>query len=51
MKMKNFLIINKSPGLVMHPGAGCHDGTLGKCFGIPFPRIKKIAPLWDCPSV
>ena len=25
---EDFLIINKSPGLVMHPGAGCHDGTL-----------------------
>lgn len=24
----DIIVINKQPGLVVHPGAGCHDGTL-----------------------
>lgn len=39
---ENFLIINKSPGLVMHPGAGCHDGTLANALAFHFPELKKL---------
>ena len=34
---EDFLIINKLPGLVMHPGAGCHDGTLANALAFHFP--------------
>ena len=39
---ENFLIINKSPGLVMHPGAGCHDGTLANALAFHFPELKQL---------
>ena len=38
----DFLIINKSPGLVMHPGAGCHDGTLANALAFHFPGLKQL---------
>ena len=38
----DFLIINKSPGLVMHPGAGCHDGTLANALVFHFPGLKQL---------
>ena len=38
----DFLIINKSPGLVMHPGAGCHDGTLANALAFHFPDLKQL---------
>jgi 23S rRNA pseudouridine1911/1915/1917 synthase len=37
-KDENYLIINKPPNLVMHPGAGCNNGTLGKWITISFSR-------------
>ena len=24
----DYIIVNKNPGLIMHPGSGCYDGTL-----------------------
>ena len=38
----DFLIINKSPGLVMHPGAGCHAGTLANALAFHFPDLKQL---------
>ena len=39
---EDFLIINKSQGLVMHPGAGCHDGTLANALAFHFPDLKQL---------
>jgi len=39
---EDFLVVNKSPGLVMHPGAGCHDGTLANALAFHFPDLKKL---------
>ncbi len=39
---EDFLIINKPPGLVMHPGAGCHDGTLANALTFHFPDLKQL---------
>ena len=39
---EDFLIVNKSPGLVMHPGAGCHDGTLANALAFHFPDLKQL---------
>lgn len=39
---EDFLIINKPPGLVMHPGAGCHDGTLANALAFHFPDLKQL---------
>ncbi len=39
---EDFIIINKSPGLVMHPGAGCHDGTLANALAFHFPYLKQL---------
>ena len=39
---EDFLIINKQPGLVMHPGAGCHNGTLANALAFHFPELKKL---------
>tara|TARA_Y100000994_G_scaffold87007_1_gene72086 strand:+ start:22626 stop:23549 length:924 start_codon:yes stop_codon:yes gene_type:complete len=39
---EDFIIINKSPGLVMHPGAGCHDGTLANALAFHFPHLKQL---------
>ena len=39
---EDFLIINKSQGLVMHPGAGCHDGTLANALAFHFPNLKQL---------
>ncbi len=39
---EDFLIINKPPGLVMHPGAGCHNGTLANALVFHFPDLKKL---------
>lgn len=38
----DFLIINKPSGLVMHPGAGCHDGTLANALAFHFPFLKDL---------
>ena len=39
---EDFLIVNKSPGLVMHPGAGCHNGTLANALAFHFPELKLL---------
>jgi 23S rRNA pseudouridine1911/1915/1917 synthase len=39
---EDFIMINKSPGLVMHPGAGCHSGTLANALAFHFPELKKL---------
>ena len=39
---EEFLIINKPSGLVMHPGAGCHDGTLANALAFHFPDLKQL---------
>ena len=39
---EDFLIINKQPGLVMHPGAGCHNGTIANALAFHFPELKKL---------
>ena len=39
---EDFLIINKPSGLVMHPGAGCHDGTLANALAFHFPDLKQL---------
>ena len=39
---EDFLVINKSSGLVMHPGAGCHNGTLANALAFHFPQLKQL---------
>ncbi len=39
---EDFLIINKSPGMVMHPGAGCHSGTLANSLAYHFPDLTAL---------
>ncbi|MAV61683.1 MAG: RluA family pseudouridine synthase [Gammaproteobacteria bacterium] len=37
-----YLIINKPSNLIMHPGAGCHDGTLANGLLFRFPELRNI---------
>ena len=39
---KDYLIINKPFNLVMHPGAGCHNGTLANGLLFYYPELKTI---------
>jgi 23S rRNA pseudouridine1911/1915/1917 synthase len=39
----NYLIINKPTNLIMHPGAGCFNGTLANGLLYRYPELKKIA--------
>ena len=39
---EHFLIINKPPGLVMHPGAGCSNGTLANALAFHYPELTKL---------
>ena len=39
---EDFIIVNKSPGLVMHPGAGCQNGTLANALAFHFPELKQL---------
>ena len=41
-KDDNFLVINKPPNLVMHPGAGCNNGTLANGLLFRFPELKLL---------
>ena len=41
-EQKNYLIINKPYDLVMHPGAGCKNGTLANGLLYRFPELKKL---------
>lgn len=38
----NFIIINKKPGLVMHPGAGCYSGTLANGLIYKYPELTNL---------
>jgi len=37
-----FLIINKPYGLVMHPGAGCNNGTLANALAFHYPQLIQL---------
>ena len=39
---QNYLIINKPPNLIMHPGAGCNSGTLANGLLHRFPELELI---------
>ena len=39
---KDFIIINKPSGLVMHPGSGCYDGTLANALLFKYPELKHL---------
>ena len=39
---EDFLVINKQPGLVMHPGAGCPNGTLANAIAFYYPDSSKL---------
>ena len=39
---KDFIIINKPPGLVMHPGSGCYDGTLANGLIYSYPELANL---------
>ena len=41
---KQFLIIDKPSGLVVHPGAGVRQGTLANALLFHYPEIKDIGP-------
>jgi 23S rRNA pseudouridine1911/1915/1917 synthase len=41
-KPKDYLIINKPSNLVMHPGAGCKNGTLANGLLFHFPELKVL---------
>jgi len=38
----NFLIVNKNPNVVMHPGAGCPNGTLANGLLHRYPELENI---------
>ena len=39
---EDFLIVNKPSGLVMHPGSGCHNGTLANGLLNKYPQLINI---------
>lgn len=41
---KHFIIIDKPPGMVVHPGAGSRRGTLVNALLHHFPEVKNIGP-------
>lgn len=41
-KNDNYIIIDKKPNLVMHPGAGCKNGTLANGLVHKFPELKSL---------
>jgi 23S rRNA pseudouridine1911/1915/1917 synthase len=41
-KNENFIIINKKPGLVMHPGSGCYSGTLANGLIYKYPELANL---------
>ena len=38
----DFIIINKPPGLVMHPGSGCYDKTLANGLIFRYPELANL---------
>jgi 23S rRNA pseudouridine1911/1915/1917 synthase len=39
---EDFIIINKPPGLVMHPGSGCFDNTLANGLIFKYPELAHL---------
>jgi 23S rRNA pseudouridine1911/1915/1917 synthase len=39
---EDFIIVNKPPGLIMHPGSGCYDGTLANGLINKYPGLNNI---------
>ena len=39
---EHYLIIDKHPGIVMHPGAGCKNGTLANGLVYQYPELKNL---------
>jgi 23S rRNA pseudouridine1911/1915/1917 synthase len=39
---KDFLVVNKPQGLVMHPGSGCHSGTLANGLLARYPKLINL---------
>ena len=40
---EEYLIINKPSNLIMHPGAGCYEGTLANGLLFKFPELKNLS--------
>ena len=41
-KTDDYIVLNKPFNLIMHPGAGCENGTLANGLIFKFPELKKI---------
>ncbi len=41
-EQKDYMIINKQSNLIMHPGAGCNDGTLANGLLFHYPELRNI---------
>ena len=39
---EDFIVINKPYGLVMHPGAGCNNGTLANALAFHYPKLIQL---------
>ena len=39
---EHYLIVDKQPGIVMHPGAGCKNGTLANGLVYHYPELKNL---------
>ena len=39
---EHYLIVDKQPGIVMHPGAGCKNGTLANGLVHHYPELKNL---------
>ena len=38
----DYIIVNKNPGLIMHPGSGCYDGTLANGLIFKYPELVNL---------
>ena len=38
----DFIIVNKHPGLIMHPGSGCYNGTLANGLIFKYPELVNL---------
>ena len=38
----DYIIVNKHPGLIMHPGSGCYDGTLANGLIFKYPELVNL---------
>ena len=39
---EDYIVINKPYGLVMHPGAGCNNGTLANALAFHYPKLIQL---------